>query len=57
MRAWLEEIHIGQTGGELFNTIETEPLRAQYGWSLCPGHLSAEEEWMASRCMKEALKP
>ena len=46
--AWLETIHIGQTGGDLFNTVETVLPRAQYGWSLCPGHLSAEEEWMAS---------
>lgn len=46
--AWLQAIHIGQCGGALFDTIEAVLPRAQYGWSLCPGHLSAEEEWMSS---------
>ena len=45
---WLEEIRIGMTGGELFDKIEKILPRAEYHWSLCPGHLVAEEEWMSS---------
>ena len=36
------------TGGELFDAIEDVLPRAEYGWSLCPGHLVAEEEWLCS---------
>ena len=45
---WLEEIHVGMTGGEMFDKIEEILPRAVYGWSLCPGHLVAEEEWLCS---------
>ena len=46
--SWLEQIKIGMKGKELFNIIEKELPRAQYHWSLCPGHLVAEEEWLCS---------
>lgn len=46
--AWLENIKCGMIGSELFDLIERELPRAQYGWSLSPGHLIGEEEWMAS---------
>ena len=45
---WLETIHVGLRGGELFSEIERVLPRAEYGWSLCPGHLTAEEEWLCS---------
>lgn len=45
---WLEEIKIGMKGGALFDEIEAILPRKIYGWSLCPGHLTAEEEWMSS---------
>ncbi len=45
---WLNKIQIGMTGGELFEYIEQVLPRKQYGWSLCPGHLTAEEEWLSS---------
>lgn len=45
---WLEDIQIGMSGGEMFSRIEEILPRAVYGWSLCPGHLTAEEEWMSS---------
>lgn len=32
----------------MFNEIETVLPRSEYHWSLCPGHLTAEEEWMSS---------
>lgn len=45
---WLERIRVGMTGGELFDEVERVLPRATYGWSLCPGHLTAEEEWLCS---------
>lgn len=45
---WLENLKIGMKGGELYNFVETIFPKAQYGWTLCPGHLTAEEEWMTS---------
>lgn len=45
---WLETIHVGMTGGELFDEVECVLPRAEYGWHLCPGHLTAEEEWLCS---------
>lgn len=45
---WLEDIKIGMSGDEMFNKVEEILPRATYGWSLCPGHLTAEEEWMSS---------
>ena len=46
--AWLENIKCGLQGHEIFDLIESELPREKYGWSLCPGHLTAEEEWMSS---------
>lgn len=45
---WLEVVHVGMTGGELFDEVERVLPRSRYGWSLCPGHLTAEEEWLSS---------
>lgn len=45
---WLERIRVGMEGGELFETIERVLPRDTFGWTLCPGHLTAEEEWLAS---------
>lgn len=45
---WLETIYVGMSGGELFDRIDKILPREKYGWSLCPGHLTAEEEWMCS---------
>lgn len=45
---WLEQIHCGMTGGELYNLIEKVMPKAEYHWSLCPGHLTADEEWLSS---------
>ncbi|ORM65334.1 Xaa-Pro aminopeptidase [Pantoea rodasii] len=46
--AWLENIHVGMTGGELYDLIEDVMPKARYGWHLNPGHLVADEEWMSS---------
>lgn len=45
---WLEKIAIGMSGGRLFEEIDAILPRSKYHWSLCPGHLVAEEEWMSS---------
>lgn len=48
MAVWLKEIHCGMTGGELYQLMEKVLPKEVYHWSLCPGHLTADEEWMAS---------
>lgn len=45
---WLEKIHIGMKGKALYDTIEQVLPQETYGWSLNPGHLCADEEWLAS---------
>lgn len=45
---WLETIQIGITGGDLYAAIEEVFPKAIYGWSLNPGHLGGDEEWLAS---------
>ena len=46
--AWLEDIAIGMTGGELYELVDQVLPKHTYRWSLNPGHLTAEEEWMCS---------
>ena len=36
------------TGGELYQIIEHVLPKSEYHWSLCPGHLVADEEWLSS---------
>lgn len=45
---WLEKIHCGMPGGEVYDLVEATMPKAEYNWSLCPGHLTADEEWMSS---------
>lgn len=45
---WLKTISIGLEGGVLYDQIERVLPKKLYGWSLNPGHLVADEEWMAS---------
>ena len=45
---WLKKIHVGMKGDELFRLIDDVLPRKIYGWKLCPGHLTAEEEWSCS---------
>ena len=46
--SWYEQIGIGVTGGELYDTIQTLIPKERYGWSLNPGHLIGTEEWLSS---------
>lgn len=46
--AWLENIRIGMSGDELYELIKVVLPPETYHWSLNPGHLTADEEWMSS---------
>lgn len=46
--AWLENIHIGMTGNDLYEVINSILPKEIYGWTLNPGHLCADEEWVSS---------
>lgn len=48
VKEWLENIHIGMEGKELYNKIEEVLPKEKYGWELNPGHLCADEEWLSS---------
>lgn len=52
--AWLESIHIGMKGKELYDVIESVLPKKTYGWSLNPGHLCADEEWLSSPIYPES---
>lgn len=45
---WLQNIHTGMCGGEIYSVIERVLPKEKYHWHLCPGHTTAEEEWMSS---------
>lgn len=45
---WIESIRIGMSGKELYNIIEETFPKEKYGWSLNPGHLCGDDEWLAS---------
>lgn len=45
---WLEHLHIGMRGGEMYDLIERVLPKAEYHWHLNPGHLVADEEWLCS---------
>lgn len=45
---WLENIDKCQTGKQMYDLIEKVLPQEKYHWSLNPGHLTAEEEWMCS---------
>lgn len=45
---WLEEVHCGMQGKEVYDRIQQVLPKEIYHWSLCPGHLVADEEWMSS---------
>lgn len=44
----IENLTIGKTGGEIYDLIESVLPQKTYYWELNPGHLGADEEWMAS---------
>ena len=48
VKTWLETIKIGINGNDLYEAVETVLPKEEYGWTLNPGHLRADEEWMSS---------
>ena len=49
---WLSAIHVGMEGGELYELVEQVLPKEDFHWGLCPGHLTAEEEWLCSPIYK-----
>lgn len=45
---WLTQVKIGLSGGEFFESFNKHYPQSDYGWDLCPGHLTADEEWLSS---------
>lgn len=45
---WLEKLHCGLSGGEIYQIIENVLPKNDFHWSLCPGHLTSDEEWLSS---------
>ncbi len=59
VKVWLETIKIGINGNDLYEATEAVLPKKAYGWTLNPGHLCADEEWMSSPIYpqsKEALQ-
>ena len=48
VKTWLETIEIGINGNDLYEAVETVLPKEDYGWTLNPGHLCADEDWMSS---------
>lgn len=48
LAAWLENLRIGTPGGSLYALMEQVLPRDTFHWGLCPGHLTADEEWLSS---------
>lgn len=45
---WLTNIKIGDNAGDFYKKFIEYYPQDKYGWELCPGHLTANEEWMSS---------
>ncbi|HLR88441.1 MAG TPA: M24 family metallopeptidase [Atopostipes sp.] len=45
---WFDNIEIGKNGGEFYDEFSAFYPQEQFGWELNPGHLTADEEWLAS---------
>lgn len=53
---WIENIRIGMKGHELYSIIENVFPKKDYGWSLNPGHLIGNDEWMSSPIYEESTE-
>ena len=51
---WYSSMKIGIKGGEIYELIEKAAPKAEYGWYLNPGHLTASEEWLSSPFYKNS---
>ncbi len=48
IRAFVEQIKVGMPGGDLYQLMDQVLPKKEYNWGLCPGHLTADEEWVSS---------
>lgn len=48
MTSWYEAVGAGVCAGDIYKLIERSVPQAIYGWTLNPGHLTADEEWLSS---------
>src|SRR5699024_7007292 len=51
---WLDHIGIGIKGGDFYDAFAQYYPQETYGWELCPGHLTSDEEWMSSPFYKSS---
>lgn len=51
---WFEMIGIGVNCGDVYRKIEEVLPRAEYHWTLNPGHFTGQEEWTASPFYSES---
>lgn len=51
---WVQTLKIGETGNNVYQSIEKVFPKDEFGWYLNPGHLCADEEWMASPIYSES---
>lgn len=45
---WLTHLKIGMVGGDFYDAFNKHYPQSDFGWELCPGHLTADEEWLSS---------
>lgn len=45
---WLTNLKIGTVGGAFYDSFDAAYPQSDFGWGLCPGHLTADEEWLSS---------
>lgn len=54
---WLENLHIGMRGGDLYRLVEETLEQKTWNWHLNPGHLVADEEWLCSPVYPDSAVP
>src|SRR5699024_936325 len=51
---WLDHIGIRIKCGDFYDAFAQYYPQETYGWELCPGHLTSDEEWMSSPFYKSS---
>lgn len=54
---WLENLHIGMRGGDVYRLVEKTLEQKTWNWHLNPGHLVADEEWLCSPAYPDSNVP
>lgn len=54
---WLESLHIGMRGGDVYRLVEKTLEQKTWNWHLNPGHLVADEEWLCSPVYPDSNVP